>query len=387
MRDGTRRRWRLGEAAMAMVGARRTSVAVVAKGDEWTGRGTVRAGQPSLSHRGDDTAPLESSMGRWLVRRHERHRNSCRGRTSKGRPGKRQQRWESCDPEPERSRPSRSSPSSAAGCGASATSSASPPTSQGPAGSPAVGIADPGSPAASPSAWPTITPLSASWVKPAADAKDHGLQARADRVDRRRGLRGDLQAGLVRVIRGLQREEAELGRDLVVHGRPAEVGRPARQAQGVLRCAGSVGQGLDEPRPDPDDHLRRGPAEAGDDLQGRLAEGNLERNQHGGDRQAHLDRARGLRDPIPPLWRQGLPERLDEDRRPTVPGGAHEAPGQESRAHQDDERIDAIGHAHAYDARRGVRGSRSGAVHPTAPSAPSSCAPTTPTASPRSRSS
>src|SRR6185295_3696130 len=62
VRDRTRRRWRLGEAAMAMVGARRTSVAVVAKGDEWTGRGTVRAGQPSLSHRGDDTAPFESSI-------------------------------------------------------------------------------------------------------------------------------------------------------------------------------------------------------------------------------------------------------------------------------------------------------------------------------------
>ena len=217
--------------------------------------------------------------------------------------------------------------------------------------------------------------------------QDHGLQGRADRVDRRRGLRGDIQAGVVGVIRGLQLEEAELDRDLVVHGRPAEVGRPARQAQGVLRCAGSVGQGLDEPRPDPDDHLRRGPAEAGHDLQGRLAEGNLERNQHGGDRQAHLDRARGLCDPIPPLWRQGLPERLDEDRRPAVRRRAHEAPGQESRAHQDDERIGAIGHAHAYDARRGVRGSRSGAVRPTAPSAHSSCAPTTPTASPHSRSS
>jgi hypothetical protein len=64
VRDGAWRRWRLGEAAMAVVGARRTSVAVVAEGDEWTGRGTVRAGQPSLSHRADDTAPFESSIGR-----------------------------------------------------------------------------------------------------------------------------------------------------------------------------------------------------------------------------------------------------------------------------------------------------------------------------------
>ena len=34
-----------------------------------------------------------------------------------------------------------------------------------------MGAGGPGSSAASPSAWPTITPLSASWVKPAADAK------------------------------------------------------------------------------------------------------------------------------------------------------------------------------------------------------------------------
>ena len=71
-----------------------------------------------------------------------------------------------------------------AGCGASAPSSASPPTGQGPAGSPALGSADPGSPAASPSAWPTITPLSASWVKPAADARitDYKIELTASTV-------------------------------------------------------------------------------------------------------------------------------------------------------------------------------------------------------------
>jgi hypothetical protein len=71
-----------------------------------------------------------------------------------------------------------------AGCGASATSSASRPTDQGAAGSPAVGVAGPGSPAVSPSAWPTLTPLSASWVKPAADAKitDYKLDLTASTV-------------------------------------------------------------------------------------------------------------------------------------------------------------------------------------------------------------
>jgi hypothetical protein len=72
----------------------------------------------------------------------------------------------------------------AAGCGASATPSTSRPTDQGSASSPAVGAGGPGSPAASPSAWPTITPLSASWVKPAADAKvtDSKLELTASTV-------------------------------------------------------------------------------------------------------------------------------------------------------------------------------------------------------------
>ena len=48
--SGARRGWRLGEAAMAVVGARRTAFAVVTERDERTGRGTVHAGQPSLSH-------------------------------------------------------------------------------------------------------------------------------------------------------------------------------------------------------------------------------------------------------------------------------------------------------------------------------------------------
>jgi hypothetical protein len=71
----------------------------------------------------------------------------------------------------------------AAGCGASASSSASQP-SPGSAASPPAGSADGGSPAASPSAWPTITPLSASWVKPAADAKvrDYKLELTASTV-------------------------------------------------------------------------------------------------------------------------------------------------------------------------------------------------------------
>ena len=72
----------------------------------------------------------------------------------------------------------------AAGCGAGTSSSASRPTDPGPSGSTAPGIADPGSPAASPSAWPTLTPLSASWVKPAADAKikDYKLELTASTV-------------------------------------------------------------------------------------------------------------------------------------------------------------------------------------------------------------
>jgi hypothetical protein len=71
-----------------------------------------------------------------------------------------------------------------AGCGASATSSTSRPADQGSAGSPSAGLVGPGSPAASPSAWPTLTPLSASWVKPAADAKitGYGLELTASTV-------------------------------------------------------------------------------------------------------------------------------------------------------------------------------------------------------------
>jgi hypothetical protein len=68
-----------------------------------------------------------------------------------------------------------------AGCGAGTASSTSRPTDPGSAGSPAVASADSGQPAASPSTWPTITPLSASWVKPTTDApiKDYkvGLAA------------------------------------------------------------------------------------------------------------------------------------------------------------------------------------------------------------------
>ena len=56
--DGSRCRRRLGETPVAMVRARRTSIAVVAESDERTGRGTVHAGQPSLSHPRDDTRPV-----------------------------------------------------------------------------------------------------------------------------------------------------------------------------------------------------------------------------------------------------------------------------------------------------------------------------------------
>ena len=55
VRESARCRWRFREAAVAMVGARRPRLAIVAKGDERTGRGTVHAGQPSLSHPLDDT--------------------------------------------------------------------------------------------------------------------------------------------------------------------------------------------------------------------------------------------------------------------------------------------------------------------------------------------
>ena len=53
--DRARRRRRLGEASVAVVRTGRTSLTVVPEGDERTGRGTVHAGQPSLSHRADDT--------------------------------------------------------------------------------------------------------------------------------------------------------------------------------------------------------------------------------------------------------------------------------------------------------------------------------------------
>jgi hypothetical protein len=71
-----------------------------------------------------------------------------------------------------------------AGCGSAPSSSPARSIDAGPVGSPGVGIADPGSPAASPSAWPTLTPLSASWVKPAADAKikDYKLELTASTV-------------------------------------------------------------------------------------------------------------------------------------------------------------------------------------------------------------
>ena len=71
-----------------------------------------------------------------------------------------------------------------AGCGSSATPPASRTTDPGSAGSPSATGADAGSPAASPSTWPTITPLSASWLKPAADAtvKDYQLDLAASTV-------------------------------------------------------------------------------------------------------------------------------------------------------------------------------------------------------------
>jgi hypothetical protein len=72
----------------------------------------------------------------------------------------------------------------AAGCGASATPSASRPTDPGPAGSRSAAGVDAGSSTASPSTWPTITPLSASWVKPAKDAtiKDYRIDMTAATV-------------------------------------------------------------------------------------------------------------------------------------------------------------------------------------------------------------
>jgi len=58
VRDGPRRGWGFGEAAVSVVRARRPSIAIVAERDERTGRGTVHAGQPSLRHPGDDTRPV-----------------------------------------------------------------------------------------------------------------------------------------------------------------------------------------------------------------------------------------------------------------------------------------------------------------------------------------
>jgi hypothetical protein len=52
---GARRRIRLGVAAVAVVGARGSLIAVVIEGDEGTGGRTVDDGQPSLGHPADHT--------------------------------------------------------------------------------------------------------------------------------------------------------------------------------------------------------------------------------------------------------------------------------------------------------------------------------------------
>ena len=56
MRKRARGGRRLGEASVAVVGAGRTPLTIVAECDERTRWGTV-PGQPSLSHPGDDTSP------------------------------------------------------------------------------------------------------------------------------------------------------------------------------------------------------------------------------------------------------------------------------------------------------------------------------------------
>jgi len=60
--ERSRRRRRLGEASMPVVGARRTAIAVITERDEGTGRGPVHAGQRSLRHPGDDTRPTAADV-------------------------------------------------------------------------------------------------------------------------------------------------------------------------------------------------------------------------------------------------------------------------------------------------------------------------------------
>ncbi len=55
VRDRSRCRWRFGEAAVSMIRAGGTCVAVVAERNEGAGRGTIRTGQASLGHHRDDT--------------------------------------------------------------------------------------------------------------------------------------------------------------------------------------------------------------------------------------------------------------------------------------------------------------------------------------------
>ena len=216
--------------------------------------------------------------------------------------------------------------------------------------------------------------------------QDHGLQARADSVDRRRRLRGHLQGRVVRVIRGVQCEEAERVRDLVVHGGPAEGRRPAGQAQ---RRPSMCWTRRARPR-----RTSRPPGRSRTPRSRRSRSRPGRSSPRSGTR-ADPATSRSTRSPgsSPRATRtqfrlygvKGCLERFGEDERSALPGRAHEAPRQEPRAHQDGERIHAIDDAQAYDPKARCAVARSGAGR--SDFAPSSFAPTTPTANRCSRSS
>ena len=67
VRDGTRRGQRFGEAAVAVVRARRARFSIVLERHERTGRCTVDARKPSLGHRTDDTRRSERKPARVVI--------------------------------------------------------------------------------------------------------------------------------------------------------------------------------------------------------------------------------------------------------------------------------------------------------------------------------
>jgi hypothetical protein len=156
--------------------------------------------------------------------------------------------------------------------------------------------------------------------------------------------------------------------------------RPAWQAQGLLRCAGSVGKATTNLAP------TRTITYAAVPPKPVTTEGRLQKWNSSGSNYVEVDkiagRARGLRHAVPPLWREGLPQLFGEDERSTLPGRAHEAPAKSL------ELIKTAGGTtrsmtlkHRSKARCAV--ARSGAGRSTH----SSCEPTTPMANPPLRSS